>query len=181
MPEYTIKLRDRKEVAEGTMAFHFEKPARFQFKAGQFVNLTLVNPPETDGEGDSRPSSIASAPVGSELMLATRMRDTAFKRVWKTMPLGTEVQVAGPYGSLTLHQNASRQAVFLAGGIGITPFRSIIVQAQRDNSGRRLSLFYANGRPEDASFLEELQALARQNAEFMFVGTMTAMDRSRRM
>lgn len=181
MPKHTTKLRERKEVAEGTMAFYFERPGGFQFKAGQFGILTLINPPETDGEGNTRTFSIASAPAESELMVATRMRDTAFKRVLNTMPLGTEVQVAGPSGSLTLHQDAALPAVFLAGGIGITPFRSIIVQAQRDNRGRRLFLFYSNRRPEDAAFLEELQALAHQNPQFTLVGTMTAMDKSRRM
>lgn len=180
MPKYTTKLRERKEVAEGTIAFFFEKPAGFQFKAGQFGNFTLVNPPETDGEGNTRTFSLASAPAESELMVATRMRDTAFKRVWKTMPLGAEVQLAGPFGSLTLHQDAARPAVFLAGGIGITPFRSIVVQTQQDNRNRRLFLFYSNRRPEDAPFLEELQALGQQNAQFTFVGTMTAMDKSRR-
>ncbi len=144
----------------GTVAFSFEKPAGFQFKAGQFANFTLVNPPESDGEGNTRTFSIASAPAETGLMVATRMRDTAFKRVWKTMPQGTELQLAGPFGSLTLHQDAARPAVFLAGGIGITPFRSILVQAQRDSRGRRLFLFYSNRRPEDAAFLEELRALS---------------------
>ena len=180
MPKYSTKLRGRKEVAEGTMAFSFEKPAGFQFKAGQFANFTLVNPPESDGEGNTRTFSIASAPAEAGLLVATRMRDTAFKRVWKTMPQGTELKLAGPFGSLTLHQDAARPAVFLAGGIGITPFRSILVQAQRDNRGRRLFLFYSNRRPEDAAFLEELQALSQQNPNFTFVGTMTGMDKSRR-
>jgi len=162
------------------MAFSFEKPAGFQFKAGQFANFTLINPPESDGEGNTRTFSIASAPAEAGLLVATRMRDTAFKRVWKTMPQGTELKLAGPFGSLTLHQDAARPAVFLAGGIGITPFRSILVQAQRDNRGRRLFLFYSNRRPEDAAFLEELQALSQQNPNFTFVGTMTGMDKSRR-
>jgi predicted ferric reductase len=56
-------------------------------------------------------------------MVATRMRDTAFKRALGTLPLGAEVQIEGPFGNLILHNNAARAAVFLAGGIGITPFR----------------------------------------------------------
>ncbi len=69
---------------------------------------------------------------------------------------------------------------FFGWRIGITPFRSIIVQAQRDDRGRRLFLFYSSHRPEDAAFLEELQALGQQNPQFTFVGTMTGMDTSRR-
>ena len=62
MKTYKIKLQDKNEVAEGTMAFYFEKPAEFAFKAGQYCNWTLVSPPESDAEGSSRNFSLASAP-----------------------------------------------------------------------------------------------------------------------
>lgn len=162
------------------MAFHFEKPEGFQFRAGQSLNFTLVNPPETDAEGNTRTFSIASAPFENDLMVATRMRDTAFKRVWKTMPLETESRLEGPYGSLTLHQDASRPAVFFAGGIGITPFRSIILHAHRNNVDHRLTLFYSSRGPEDAPFLEELQGLDKENHKFTLVVTMTEMEKSQR-
>jgi len=64
-------------------------------------------------------------------MIATRMRDTAFKRSLKAMPAGTAVKIEGPFGNLTLHNNAARAAVLLAGGIGITPFRSMALRQQR--------------------------------------------------
>jgi hypothetical protein len=79
--DQTAPLTKREEIAEGTMAFHFAKPADFQFRAGQSIDLTLLNPPETDAEGNSRAFSIASAPFDNDLMIATRMRDTALKRV----------------------------------------------------------------------------------------------------
>src|SRR5262245_8721351 len=129
MATYQVRLKSRREIAEGTMAFHFEKPPGFSFKAGQALSWTLVDPPETDAEGNTRNFSIASAPGEADLMIATRMRDTAVKRALKTIPLGTEVRIVGPFGSLILHQNTARQAVFLAGGIGITPFRSMLWQA----------------------------------------------------
>jgi len=88
-PGFICKLKDRKEVAEGTMAFRFEKPSGWTFKAGQYLDMTLLDPPETDSEGDVRSFSIASSPQEDTLMVATRMRDTAFKRVLKTMPLET--------------------------------------------------------------------------------------------
>src|SRR2546425_38719 len=80
---YQCKLLNRVEVAEGTMAFHFEKPARFDFKPGQSADLTLSSPPETDAEGNTRTFSIASPPFENHLMFTTRMRDTAFKRSLK--------------------------------------------------------------------------------------------------
>jgi ferredoxin-NADP reductase len=178
--QYLVKLKRRTEVAEGTMAFSFEKPAGFLFKAGQFLEFTLMSPPETDAEGDGRAFSIASAPHEEMLMIATRMRDTAFKRVLGSMPLESEVKVEGPFGDLVLHNNQARAAVFLAGGIGITPFRSMVVRAAKEQLPHHLFLFYSNRRPEDAPFLEELKGLERANPKFKFVGTMTEMAKSRR-
>ncbi len=180
MATHEVKLKGGEPVAEGTMAFHFERPAGFEFTAGQFLNVTLLDPPETDDEGDDRTFTIASAPCEPDLMVATRMRDTAFKRVLKTAPAGTPVEIVGPSGKMVLHGEAARPAVFLAGGIGITPFRSIIVQATRDRAPHRLFLFYSNRRPEDAAFLEELQALERGNPNYRFIGTMTDMAKSQR-
>jgi ferredoxin-NADP reductase len=180
MATYTVSLKHRREVAEGTAAFLFEKPASLSFKAGQYLNFTLLDPPETDAEGNTRTFSIASAPDEEELMMATRIRDTAFKRVLKTMPLGAQVEIEGPYGNFTLHKNAARPAVFLTGGIGITPYRSIIRDAGRKKLPHRLFLFYSNRRPEDGAFLEELQQAERDNPNYQFVGTMTDMANSKR-
>lgn len=180
MPNHPVRLRKKEEVAEGTLAFYFEKPAGLQFKPGQFANLTLLNPPETDGEGNVRSLSIASAPFEEDLLFATRMRDTAFKRVLKAMPLGSELTLGGPFGSFTLHSDASRPGVFLAGGIGITPFRSMILHASRNRLPHRLLLVYSNRRPEDAAFLQELEGIEKKNTKYKFIGTMTQMEKSKR-
>ncbi len=180
MATYTIKLRERKEVAEGTAAFYFEKPADFRFKAGQYLVLSLIDPPDIDSEGNDRTFSIASAPFENRLMIATRMRNTAFKRVLRTLPTGAEVNMRGPFGSFILHNNPSRPGVFLVGGIGITPVRSIVLQAIRDKLPQPLYLFYSNRRPEDAAFLEELQGAEKQNINYRFIGTMTQMAKSHR-
>lgn len=177
---YQSKLVSRVEVAEGTMAFQFEKPPRFEFKPGQSSDLTLVNPPETDSEGNVRTFSIASAPFEHQLMFATRSRDTAFKRSLRTMPLGTQVMMEPPIGSFMLHENSAKPAVLLAGGIGITPFFSILKQADHDGLPHSLYLFYSSRRPEDAPFLDTLDDLKKSNPNFRFIATMTEMGRSTR-
>jgi ferredoxin-NADP reductase len=83
--------------------------------------------------------------------------------VLQAMPLGSAVRIEGPSGGLTLHNNVSRTAVLLAGGIGITPFRSIVARAAKESLFHRIILFYSNRRPEDAPFLDELQALEKVN------------------
>ena len=176
---YQSKLKAREEVAEGTMAFHFDKPVGFQFKPGQYADLTLINPAETDSEGNVRTFSIASAPYEGELLFATRMRDSAFKRVLGSVPLGTEVKLEGPMGSFTLHKNQAKAAVFLAGGIGITPFLSILRQAAKEKLPHLLYLFYSNRRPEDAAFLRHLEDLAKSNSKFIFVPSMSETEKSK--
>jgi ferredoxin-NADP reductase len=179
-PIFQSKLVRRQEVAERTLAFHFEKPSDWTFKAGQFLDMTLVSPAETDAEGNKRGFSIASAPEEATIMVATRMRDTAFKRVLQTVPLGTAVTIEGPFGNLALHNNATRTAVILAGGIGITPFRSILIDAARRRLPHRIVVFYSNRRPEDAAFLDELVSLQSENPAYKLFATMTEMTKSRR-
>jgi ferredoxin-NADP reductase len=180
MPIYKVKLKARREIASGTMAFYFEKPDGFAYRAGQFGDFTLADPPETDAEGNTRGFSLASAPYEGDLMVATRMRDTAFKRVLRTMDLGTELSLDAPWGSFTLHDDASIPAVFLSGGIGVTPVRSIILQATRDRLPHRIILFDSNRRPEDAAFLDELRKAQEENPNVTVVGTMTEMENSAR-
>src|SRR5450631_2610241 len=115
-PVTLSKFVSRREIAERTITFCFEKPPNWTFKAGQYLDMTLLDPSETDAEGNTRTFSIASAPHEETLMIATRMRDTAFKRVLNTIRPGSAVKIEGPSGSLLLH-NVKRTAVFLAGGI----------------------------------------------------------------
>ncbi len=175
----TVKLTKREEVADGTMAFHFEKPEGFRYSAGQFADFTLIDPPETDAEGNIRSFTLASAPCERDLKIATRMRDTAFKRVLKVMPYGTQLKMDAPHGTFTLHTNTSMPAVFLTGGIGITPVRSMLLEATKETLSRRILLFYSNRAPEDTAFLEELRSVAATNPQFTLVATMTEMEHSR--
>ena len=108
------------------------------------------------------------------------MRETAFKRVLKAMKIGTPVMLDAPYGSFTLHNNSKVPAVFITGGIGITPVRSIVLQAAHDKLPHKIFLFDSNRRPEDAAFLEDLLEAQRKNPNFTFVGTMTEMETSDR-
>lgn len=175
---FKSRLKEKEYLAEGTMGFHFAKPDGFQFKPGQYVDVTLIDPAETDAEGNTRSLSIASAPEDGHLLVATRMRDTAFKRVLRMAPPDIEVSLEGPMGSFTLHNNSAKHAVFLAGGIGITPFSSIVRHAAKAGLPHHLYLFYSNRRPEDAPFMSILNELVKANPNFHFVPSMTEMSKS---
>lgn len=171
---HKVALKRREPVARDTYAFVFEKPAGFSFKAGQAIDLTLLNPPRLDDRGVRRALSIVSAPYEDELVVATRVRDTAFKRGLEGLAPGAHAEIDGPFGSLTLHSNKSRPAVFIAGGIGITPFISILRQAAHDRCERVLNLLYSNHHPEDAAFLAELSSYEQEHpGYFRMRATMT--------
>ena len=183
MTSYETRLQGREEIAEGTMALRFEKPGGFRFKPGQAIDLVLPDAPDTSGSdaGSARHTfSIVSAPFQDELVFATRMRDSAYKRALGALAIGTQVKLEGPSGSLTLHNDRARAALFIAGGIGITPFMSILRQAAHDQLPQQLLLLYSNRRPEDAAFLAELQQLAQQHSSFRLIATMTGMGKSAR-
>src|SRR5258706_4580598 len=154
MAVFEVALKEKKHLAEGTIAFVFEKPNRFHFQAGQHIRMTLIDPPETDSEGESRFFSLANAPHEDDLVIAMRMRDTAFKRVLGRMPIGGNVRIEillnSPHGSFALHDDASHPAVFLIGGIGIVPAFSMIKDALERKLPHNMFLFYSNRRPEDA-------------------------------
>lgn len=172
MADYFFPLKERKEVAEETMAFWFDTTSApdFTFEAGQNVDYTLIDPPETDAEGNSRPFSLSASPhIKGSIMLTTRMRDTAFKRVLKTMPIGTKVKVEGPNGNMVLHEDVSRPAVFLAGGIGITPFRSMIEWTAHKKLPHQIFLFYGNRTKAATAFHEEFLQWQSENPNFHYI------------
>lgn len=164
-----IKLTKKEEIANGTMAFHFAKPDGFEFRAGQFGDIRLLSPPETDEEGDIRGFSFANAPYESEIIVATRMRDTAFKRVMKDLPVGSGVELDGPYGDFTLHKTESTPAVFIIGGIGVTPVRSMVAQATHEKTSHQITLLHSSRTPADLPYMKDFEGFANENNNFTYV------------
>ena len=179
MSAVPVRLISRERIAEATELFRFEKPAGFEYKAGQAVDIALIDPPITDEQGTSRAFSLVGAPSERELTIATRMRQSAFKRTLKDLPIGARVNLDGPFGSLTLHDNRARKAVFIAGGIGVTPFVSMLRHAAAERLPGEFVLVYSNRRPEEAAFLEELRQHEKRMERFRLVATMTQAQTSR--
>lgn len=166
-------LKWRDTLCDGTTGLCFEKPDGFTFKPGQFANFSLDSVLMTDAGGVTRTLSIASAPHEKDLMVAMRMRDTGFKRIASALPIGAPFLLEGPYGNLILHKDVKRPAVFLAGGIGITPFRSMIRHATEVGKARQIFLFYSIRRLGEAAFLDELREIQELNRGFTFIPTVT--------
>jgi ferredoxin-NADP reductase len=173
---YPSRLLSRTEIAKDTLAFQFQRPRNFLFRPGQFIDLALRRVPGDGLLGFTHTLSIASSCFASDILVATRMRDSPFKRALAVLPLGTEVSIRGPMGSLVLHSDVSRPAVLVAGGIGITPFLSMLSSAAIDKSHPPVFLFYANRHIEDAAFMDTLWDLEMSNRNFHFVPTFTRIE-----
>lgn len=173
--DYLFPLANRRSIADGTMEFTFDTTgAEYSFQPGQHVDLTLIDPPYTDGEGNVRTFSfVEHNPAAHQLKFATRMRDTAFKNSLKEVKVGTKVKFGRPMGRFILHQDSSKPAVFIAGGIGITPIISIISDATARRLPHEIYLFYSNRSLASTAYFNELEILAKQNSHFHFIPTLT--------
>ncbi|HWY59491.1 MAG TPA: FAD-dependent oxidoreductase [Terriglobales bacterium] len=180
MRAYQSTLLGRTDVAEGTMAFQFEKPHDFVYKAGQYIDLTISDSQNGSPSGLTHTFSIASSPFDKDLLVTTRMRNTVFKQALSILPIGSGVKIEGPMGSFSLHNNTARPVVFLAGGIGIAPFLSMLFYATGEKLRHPIVLFYANRYLEDAAFMDPLWKLERANPRFRFVPTLTRTDKNYR-
>jgi ferredoxin-NADP reductase len=172
MPIHKLKLLDRRDVAKETVVFTFEKPTGLTFKPGQYAGLTLINPSETDAGGITRRFSLLSTPDDEHILIATRIQTSAYKRVLNALPVGAEIKFAGPSGDFILHEDIAVPAVMIAGGIGITPFYSMIKQATLHHSTQKLTLFYGNQTLDHAAFLDELMSMQKENPHFRCIPTL---------
>jgi len=171
---YEMTLVDRQRVARETMAFWFDAGTNFEFRAGQHADFVFTQPCVGIASDNSRTFSLASPPQEKgPIMIAMRMRKTDFKNALMAAALGTKFIVSRSSGSFTLHRDITRPAVFLAGGIGITPIRSILQQAAQDRLPHKLYLFYSNREADDAAFFDEFEGMSMQNPNFLLISTLT--------
>jgi PAS domain S-box-containing protein len=149
---------------------------RLTYLPGQYINLTIPQLPYPDPRGNRRDFSLISTPKSRSLAIAFRRSDSGFKRALLEEP-GVRVEVSGPFGSFTLPESFSQPLVFIAGGIGITPFMSMLRFATDEQLPYDITLLYVVRTPGEAAYLEELRALDRKNSRFslsMHVGHLTA-------
>lgn len=172
---HTINLLSKRDVAKDTPVYTFSRPADFQFRAGQYVTLKVSGGPFTDDRGDFRAFSIASAPYEQVIEFSMRRSASAFKRNIDSLIVGAQAEMTNAVGKFVLPEEKSdRPIVFLAGGVGITPVRSILRQAIFEKQSQRFVLFYSNRTPQDAPFFDEMNAYS--GIDLTTVHTMTNLD-----
>ena len=168
-------ISDKQMVAKGTLYVRFDLLGReVDFRAGQYFWVTLLDPPYDDDKGPRRHISVATSPNERGVLgLCTRLRDSAFKRSLAELPVGAEVDVEQPKGEFVLPAETNVPYVFVAGGIGITVFRSMLLDIVERSLPHRVTLVYSNRDRESTAFLEELTELAQAHENIELVLTMT--------
>jgi ferredoxin-NADP reductase len=168
-------IKEKRDVAKGTLLVTFDLGGEeIDFRPGQYFFVTLLDPPYEDDKGPRRHITVVTSPTERGVLgLATRLRDTAFKKSLQELPVGTEVEVEPPKGKFALPEDASRPLVFIAGGIGITVFRSMLRYIADESLSYRVTLLYSCSKREEAAFVDELRELEGRLPDFRLVLTMT--------
>jgi ferredoxin-NADP reductase len=169
------RIKEKRDVAKGTLMVVFDLLGEeVDFQAGQYFWVTLLDPPYDDEKGPRRHITVVTSPTEHGVLgLATRLRNTAFKRSLAELPVGTEVDVEQPKGSFVLPQETDRHYVFIAGGIGITVFRCMLRYIADEGLPHRVTLVYSNRDRESTAFYDELRELEAANPNLEIVFTMT--------
>jgi ferredoxin-NADP reductase len=168
-------VKEKREVAKGTLLVTFDlQGEEVDFEPGQYFFVTLPDLGYQDERGLRRHITVVTSPNDKGVLgLATRLRDSAFKKTLKEVSVGAEVEVEPPKGKFLLPEETSRPLVFVAGGIGITVFRSMLRSVSERGLPYRITLIYSNRDRESAAFLDEMQALEGELPDFRLIVTMT--------
>ena len=167
----------KQSIAANTMEFRFTANKKIQFKPGQFLLWTLPHK-QTDMRGHRRYFSIASSPAEDHIAIVTKFADksSSFKKALRELPEGRTVMAASLDGDFVLPKDTNQTCVFIAGGVGIAPFRSMIKDMLERKIRRPITLLYSNNNADEICF-QELFDMAATALGVKIVYTLTDLDR----
>lgn len=168
MAQFAIKnlelsLVERRFEAGDVYSFIFKSGEPISWQPGQYMIFELEHE-NPDERKTKRPFSIASAPFEGVVMISTRYageKASSFKKALYNLPPGGIIKVSGPIGNMVM-DDPSRDYVLIAGGIGITPFRAIFMDADYAKFPSKITLLYSNSTPEFV-YKSELERIAAKN------------------
>jgi glycine betaine catabolism B len=181
---YTLVLQER-EAIQGTDVLslkiskqnEIEDRKIFEYTAGQYAFLDIGNV-YNDPKGPVRHFTIASSPTEEFILISTRIRDSPYKKRLDSLQIGTEIKVRGPLGTFTLHEDYSKPAIFLSGGIGVTPFRSMIKYATDKNLPIRIIMFDSNRNQQNILFKTDFDDCAKINKNLRIIYTISEEEQA---
>lgn len=161
-----LTLTAKKEEVSNVVSFTFQSKEALLWKAGQFMRYHIEDP-RSDERATDRYFTIASAPFEKNLILTTRFDPedgSTFKKDLKNMQVGSVIEAQPPSGEFVV-DDPDQEYVFIAGGIGITPFRSILLQLDYEKKPINIILLYAN-RDNNIVYRDELEEISTKNPAF---------------
>ncbi len=172
MPEFSLHVLENEEECKDAITLKFLKP-QIDYKAGQYLMYSL---PVEDPKGNIRPFSLASSPTEDFLLFTTKLTGSVFKNTLATLKKGDVINARGPFGKFVLEN--SPKHLMIAGGIGITPFRSMIKYAVDTKTKQQITLLYSNKIPEEIAYRDELEKWQKQNKFLRVIQTITRPEES---
>ncbi len=169
----TLKLKDSLQITSDTAEFIFKSDSPLRFRPGQYLEWTLGYK-KTDSRGNRRYFTIASSPTEKNLRLGVKFypKPSAFKKDLAYMNKGDTIIASQLSGDFVLPRNKKKKLVFIAGGIGITPFRSMIKYLIDKKEKRDIILFYSNKKESDIVY-KEIFDLASNSINLKTIYTLT--------
>lgn len=161
-----LKLIEKKSEVPGVETFIFQPVGKIQWLPGQFLHYVLHHRP-TDDRGSDRWFTVASAPFEEVIKITTRFdgeKLSSFKKKLKALDIGDSIEVSEVEGDFIV-EDPTKDYVFIAGGIGVTPFRSILKQLEHDGQPINVALLYVS-RDQNVVFKEEFENIAEKNPNF---------------
>lgn len=162
-----LQLVTKKSETSDVTSFIFKPAEPVAWKPGQFFHYVLHHEP-TDDRGSDRWFTNSAAPFEDHVMITTRIaneKGSSFKKELSTLDVGKNIEISDMDGDFTI-EDPNKKYVFIAGGIGITPFRSILKELDHDKKPINVTLLYAN-KDQNIVFKEELEEIAQNNATFI--------------
>lgn len=178
---FELSLLEKREHQDtDVMSFKFGRQDNishniFNYAAGQYAFFDIGGV-YNDPEGPVRHFSLASSPTEEEIIISTRIRDTPYKKRLSSLEIGSKAKVTKPLGKFVLHDDYSKPAVLLSGGIGVTPFRSMIKYATDKQLPIRIVMFDSNRNIPNILYKEEFDECLNKNTNLKIVYTITEKE-----
>lgn len=163
-----LKFLGKKKETNDVWTFSFELPQNFSWNPGQF-NIYSLKHENEDVRGRQRFFTISSAPFENEINITTRISEngSTFKKALMELELGDKINAKGPDGDFVF-EGTGKKYLFIAGGIGITPFRSILSELNHGDLNADIILLYSNS-SDNIAFKEEFDSYKNPNLKIEYV------------
>ncbi len=167
-----FRLKEIQKISDQVYNFVFLPDRKFSFAAGQYMEWTLPGV-DYDDRGNRRAFTIASSPTEDTVQLGVKFYapSSMYKYEMSQMKPGDVMYASQLAGSFTMPKNQDTKLVFIAGGIGITPFRSMIKYLTDTNQRRDIILLYVVSNPDELAYMSEIKQAARLGVRALPIST----------